>query len=64
LQCASFDPGRRFECAQPISERIPDKRARNNCTFFSLRVTVETEKSSGSSNPEDARRALHNLFKK
>jgi hypothetical protein len=63
-QCAHFNPGRRFECTQPVPERIPDKRARNACTFFSLRVTVERETSSGSGRPDDPRRALDNLFKK
>lgn len=63
-QCAHFDSGSPFECTQPIPERIADKRARNDCTFFALRVTVEREKSSGSLDPEDARRAFHNLFKK
>ena len=63
-QCTHFDPGQRFECAQPIPERIADKRARNECTFFSLRVTVERDTSSGSVRPGDARRAFQNLFKK
>ena len=63
-QCTHFAPGRRFECTQPIPERIPDKRARNDCTFFAPRVTVEREASSGSRGPDDARRALDNLFKK
>lgn len=63
-QCAHFDSGLPFECAKPIPARIPDKRARNDCTFFSLRVTVEREASSGSLAPEDPRRAFHNLFKK
>jgi hypothetical protein len=63
-QCAHFDPGQRFECAQPVPERISDKRARNACTFFSLHVTVERETSSGSARPDDARRAFDNLFKK
>jgi len=63
-QCAHFSPGRRFECTQPVPERISDKRARNECTFFALRVTVEREASSGSGSPDDARRAFHNLFKK
>ncbi|MEW6247354.1 MAG: hypothetical protein AB1555_11700 [Nitrospirota bacterium] len=63
-QCAHFAPGQRFECTQPIPERIADKRARNECTFFSLRVTVERETSSGSTDPEAARRAFQNLFKK
>lgn len=63
-QCAHFDPGRRFECAQPVPERISDKGARNACTFYSLHVTVERETSSGSSRPEDPRRDFDNLFKK
>ena len=63
-QCAHFDPGHRLECNQPIPGRIPDKRARNECTFFSLRVTVERDTSSASIRPEDARRTFDNLFKK
>ncbi len=63
-QCTHFAPGQRFECTQPIPERVTNKRARNECTFFSLRVTVERETSSGSTDPEAARRALQNLFKK
>jgi len=63
-QCAHFDPGRRFECTQPVPERIADKGARNACTFFSLHVTVEREMTSGASRPQDARRAFDNLFKK
>lgn len=63
-QCAHFDPGHRFECTQLIPERLPDKHARNKCTFFSLRVTVERNTSSGSTRLEDTRRAFGNLFKK
>jgi len=63
-QCAHFDPGRRFECTQPVPERIADKGVRNACTFYSLHITVERETSSGSSRPEDPRRAFDNLFKK
>ena len=61
-QCAHFDPGRRFECAQPIPERIPDKSVRNECPDFSLRVMVERDASTGSMRPDDARRAFDNLF--
>ena len=42
-QCTHFDTGRRFECAQPIRERLADKSARNDCVSFSLRVTVERD---------------------
>jgi hypothetical protein len=63
-QCTHFAPGQRFECSQAIPERIADKRARNDCTFFSLRATVERETSSASGRPDDPRRALNDLFKK
>jgi hypothetical protein len=63
-QCSHFDPAQRFECAQPIPERITDKRGRNACPSFTLMVTVERDTSSGSMRPDDARRAFGNLFKK
>ena len=63
-QCAHFDPARRFECAQPIVERVADKRARNECTAFSLMVTVERDTSGGAVRPDEARRSFGNLFKK
>jgi hypothetical protein len=63
-QCAHFDPARRFECVQPVIERIADKRARNDCTAFSLVVTVERDTSGGAVRPDNARRAFGNLFKK
>src|SRR5450755_2747083 len=37
-QCSYFDPSSRFECTQPIPERIPRKDQRNDCTFYSMRV--------------------------
>jgi hypothetical protein len=63
-QCAHFEPARRFECAQPLVERIADKRARNECTAFSLMVTVERDTSGGAVRPDDVRRSFGNLFKK
>jgi len=63
-QCANFDPSRRFECVQPVPERIAKKDARNECTFYSISVRVEKQTSTGSaSRPNDARRAFDNLFK-
>lgn len=61
-QCAYFDTSSRFECMQPISERIPRKDARNECTFYAPRLTVERETST--SKPLDARKAFESLFKK
>ena len=63
-QCTHFDPGSRFECTEPIPERIPDKSAGNECTFFELRVRVEKDTSPGRARPTNARQAFENLFKK
>ena len=63
-QCAHFDPAARFECTQPVPERIPRKDTLNRCTFFAVRVKVEKETSSSAPRVDDARRAFDNLFKK
>src|SRR2546430_16915685 len=61
-QCTSFDPGARFECRKPITARIANKGARNECEWFAARTVVERETSSGK--PTDAKQAFANLFKK
>lgn len=64
-QCTYFDPSSRFECMQPIPERISPKDTRNNCTFYSMRVMLEKETSTPTvAKPTDARQAFENLFKK
>jgi hypothetical protein len=64
-QCAFFDPGKRFECMQPVTKRIEKKDARNDCTFYELRVAREKETSTpAAQKPTDARQAFENLFKK
>src|SRR5207249_11770737 len=64
-QCEYFDPSSRFECNQPIPERISPKDKRNDCSFYSMRVALEKETSSkGMARPNDARQAFENLFKK
>ncbi len=74
-QCVHFDTAARFECTQPIPERIAKKDARNECTFFEFRMTVEKDTSPASyatpaapaaspANPNDARKAFEDLFKK
>jgi hypothetical protein len=62
-QCSYFDPARRFECTQPILERLADKNARNECDGFALRVSVERDSSPDSTRPGDIRRGFDNLFK-
>ncbi len=63
-QCAHFDPGHRFECTEPIAERVLDKNASNRCDRFALRVTVERDATPDSVRPSDVRRAFENLFKR
>ena len=64
-QCTYFDTSARYECQQPIPERIARKDATNQCTFFSMRVRVERQTTeAGVSRPEDARKAFERLFKK
>lgn len=63
-QCLHFDVASRFECTQPIPERIAQKDTRNECQYFAIRTTVERETSPGGARPQDARRAFENLFKK
>ena len=59
-QCASFDPGSRFECMENVPARISPKNARNNCELFSPRTTVERETTTPRT--DDARKAFDDLF--
>jgi hypothetical protein len=64
-QCNYFDPGKRFECMQSVPKRIEKKDARNDCTFYEMRVSREKETSTPAmQRPNDARQAFENLFKK
>ena len=74
-QCVHFDTGRQFECTQPVPERIAKKDAKNNCSFFEFRMTVEKDTSpvtyatstpapTTAGRPNDARKAFEDLFKK
>ena len=72
--CRQFDTGARFECTQPIAERITKKDVRNTCEFFVPRTSIEREtRDSGGGGgassvspkrPSDARSAFDDLFKK
>ncbi len=61
--CVYLDPASRFECSQPITERISPKDAQNDCQIFEARTTVEKMTTSGSQTPQDARDAFDDLFK-
>lgn len=60
-QCASFDPGSRFECMQAITARISPKNTRNACPLFAPRTTVERETTTPRT--DSARKAFDDLFK-
>jgi hypothetical protein len=64
-QCTYFDPGSRFECMQPVKERVAKKDIRNECPLYEMRVTHEKETSTPAAlKPTSARAAFDNLFKK
>jgi len=71
-----FDTGARFECTEPIPERIPRKDVGNDCTFYAMRTLVEKDTSPATAvqqpavapaaglTTNSARQAFDNLFKK
>ena len=63
--CYYFDTSARFQCAQPIKERVARKDGANLCTFFKVRtISVKDIGSRTVTRTEDARKALEDLFKK
>jgi len=65
--CRHFDTGARFQCTQPILERITKKDVRNHCEYFVGRTSIERETrdaGGGGARHVDARSAFDNLFKK
>lgn len=74
--CRHFDTAARFECSQPIKERIRSKGAANRCTLFTARSIVVKELGQAAAAPlmapaapasqpaNEARAALEKLFKK
>jgi hypothetical protein len=65
VQCAHFDTSAPFECQQPVPVRVSPKDARNTCTHFEPRTTVERETKSSTqpSSASSAKKAFDDLFK-
>ena len=72
-QCTNFDTGQRFECLKPIPVRITKKDAKNECSYYAMKVTLEKETSSAgvvatpaapTVRPSAARQAFEDLFRK
>ena len=64
VQCAFFDTSALFECSKAIPARIPDKKKRNACAFFSPAQAFDLTGSRAAETPDDARAAFDRLFKK
>jgi DNA-directed RNA polymerase subunit RPC12/RpoP len=60
--CSSFDTSAEKECRQPIPERIPRKRANNDCAWFRPVMAVDLKGTVSEGTVDDARRALDDLF--
>ena len=54
-----------FECQKPVTARVSPKDARNECTYFEPRTTVERETKSASApnSQSSAKTAFDDLFK-
>lgn len=64
IHCQSFDAGARFECTEPVPQRVSPKDSANSCALFSARVSVERETgSTPASGSNSARKAFDDLFK-
>jgi hypothetical protein len=62
-QCVHFDTSAPFECQKPVPARVSPKDARNTCTFYEPRTTVERETTSSVGQTTSARKAFDDLFK-
>jgi len=40
--CRHREPGRRFQCKEPIEANIPNKEKSNFCDFFQMRLVQKT----------------------
>jgi hypothetical protein len=61
--CVNFNPASRFECEQPITQRISPKDRRADCDLFEVQTTVEKDVTSSKVSPSDAKAAFEDLFK-
>lgn len=63
-QCMHFDTGARWECTQPIQQRVASKKASNTCAFYAPAQSFDLTGSRATATPDDARAAFDRLFKK
>ena len=67
-QCVHFDTAARWECTQAIPARMARKDARNECTFYQIRMSSERETTTSvtpaPTRSDNPRKAFEDLFKK
>src|SRR5262245_33391895 len=64
--CRHFDTSARWECRQPIPERVADKNKANRCTFFEARLVLDAtgKRTSTASSGDDPKSQFESLFKR
>jgi hypothetical protein len=62
VQCTHFDPGARFQCAQPLPAPVTPKDGANDCRLFAPSVRVERQTGTPAG-PPTAKQAFDDLFK-
>jgi len=64
--CRCFDTTTMWECRENIPARVPNKHARNECTFFQPKIVkdLSADKPRQPQTPDEARKAFDALFKK
>jgi len=62
VNCSQFDTSERFECRQPIEERVASKTQRNRCELFAAKITMERESDTTGPAPSAGRAAFDALF--
>lgn len=62
--CVYFDPGARFECSEPIPQRVGNKNDRNDCRFFEIRTALEKATTSVRERALEPREMFERLFRK
>ena len=62
VQCRHFDTSARFECRQPITERVASKTKANDCGLFEPKAAQELGQGNRSE-ARDVRSAFDALFK-
>ena len=60
--CAHFDTSAPGECRQPEAEYVSSKAKRNDCGFYTPRLTQEQGRPDGGERPSDAKAAFDALF--